>query len=192
MAMTTSGPKGHAAPETPEQHLAEVTSGHGMGSAMRSARGHGAELRGLGYVPASTSYEGRFGRMFRLPPFTPPISSIIEVAALMIEGESAADRSLDNPEIPAGYTYLGQFIDHDLTANTDRDAEISDITPEALRVLDQKGDQAGKLGIIRQMLDLDPSRPVSSLPAMTRDLSIAVDREDDGEDMIKRVERDFR
>lgn len=23
--------------------------------------------------------------------------------------------SLDNPEIPAGYTYLGQFIDHDIT-----------------------------------------------------------------------------
>lgn len=41
--------------------------------------------------------------------------------------------------------------------------------------------------VASQMLDLDPYRPVSSLPAMTRDLSIAVDREDDGEDMGDRV-----
>lgn len=33
-----------------------------------------------------------------------------------------------NANIPAVYTYFGQFIDHDLTANTDRDSKTSDIT----------------------------------------------------------------
>jgi hypothetical protein len=33
----------------------------------------------------------------------------------------------DNSTIPPLYTYWGQFIDHDLTANTDRDSEISNI-----------------------------------------------------------------
>ena len=34
--------------------------------------------------------------------------------------------------IPAVYTYWGQFIDHDMTANTDRDSKISDITKTPL------------------------------------------------------------
>jgi hypothetical protein len=109
---------GVASPPTPEQVLARTASGHGMGGGTRSARGHGYELRGLGYVPASRSYEGRFGRMFRLPPFTPTPERILEVAALMLEGDSARDSSFDNPDIPAGFTYLGQFIDHDLTFDT--------------------------------------------------------------------------
>jgi hypothetical protein len=33
-----------------------------------------------------------------------------------------------NSNIPAVYTYWGQFIDHDMTANTDRDSATSDIT----------------------------------------------------------------
>ena len=121
MAPTTDATlaNGHASsPLTPEQILATATSGQGMGTAVRSARGHGYELRGLGYVPASRSYEGRFGRMFRLPPFTPSAERILEVAALMMEGESGRDPAFNNPDIPAGFTYLGQFIDHDLTFDT--------------------------------------------------------------------------
>lgn len=38
--------------------------------------------------------------------------------------------------IPAVYTYWGQFIDHDLTANTDRDSAISDVTRPDLAPLD--------------------------------------------------------
>ena len=116
MSTTTNGHG--SAPLTPEQILATATSGHGMGTAVRSARGHGYELRGLGYVPASKSYEGRFGRMFRLPPFTPSDARILEVAELMMEGEAGGDPAFNNPDIPAGFTYLGQFIDHDLTFDT--------------------------------------------------------------------------
>ncbi len=39
-----------------------------------------------------------------------------------------------NSTIPAVYTYWGQFIDHDMTANTDRDSTTSDITKTPLAV----------------------------------------------------------
>lgn len=41
--------------------------------------------------------------------------------------------------------------------------------------------------IAGQMLDLTPYRPVSSMPAITRDLSVAVDAEDEGEELGDRV-----
>jgi len=52
-----------------------------------------------------------------------------------------------NSDIPAGYTYLGQFIDHDITARTDREVSVSHI------VLD--GDDP--------ITPLDPAEVVSSL-----------------------------
>lgn len=76
--------------------------------------GHGGvEIRGLG-APQSSLKEGRFGRMFRnLPPLDPGIDAINALVKLMRE-TSVAD-SGDNAKIPAGYTYFGQFIDHDIT-----------------------------------------------------------------------------
>jgi Animal haem peroxidase len=97
----------YAAPRTPEQLIGAA----GMGSGRRPARAHGYEQRGLAYLPTSPLYEGRFGRMFRLPPYLPDADRIAEVAALMTENGTGAD----NPAIPAGYTYLGQFLDHDIT-----------------------------------------------------------------------------
>jgi hypothetical protein len=44
-------------------------------------------------------------------------------------------QSTGNSTIPPVYTYWGQFIDHDLTANTDRDAEVSNITKQDLAPL---------------------------------------------------------
>jgi hypothetical protein len=80
-------------------------------------RAHGSEpLRGLQDVARSTLYEGRFGRMFRnLPPFLPPDQDLIALAGRMFEpAGSEEDEGLDTG-IPAGFTYLGQFIDHDIT-----------------------------------------------------------------------------
>ncbi len=102
-----------AAPRTAEQLLGGATSAHEIGYGRRPARGHGYELRGLGYIPLSRLHEGRFGRMFRLAPFVPTDARIAQIAALMVEPGPPAN--LDNPKIPAGYTYLGQFIDHDIT-----------------------------------------------------------------------------
>jgi hypothetical protein len=81
---------------------------------------HGRIPRGLESVPRSLSYEGRFGRLFRnLPPFAPDDQDLIDLAASMIENdvdvEGDEHAPSNNARVPAGFTYLGQFIDHDLT-----------------------------------------------------------------------------
>lgn len=114
---------GLAAPRTTEQLVATGSAAHDIASPRRPARGHSYELRGLSYLPVSPLHEGRFGRMFRLPPFVPSDERIAEIAELMTEDVTPDDPDqlpdpspqLDNPTIPAGFTYLGQFIDHDLT-----------------------------------------------------------------------------
>lgn len=84
-------------------------------------RFHAAEVpRGLESVAESPLFEGRFGRMFRnLPSFEPEDAALSALAAAMFEpegdGGDGEDGEFDNPNIVAGITYLGQFIDHDLT-----------------------------------------------------------------------------
>jgi Animal haem peroxidase len=77
---------------------------------------HGAaEPRGLSAVPKSALFEGRFGRMFRTLPFFPhDRNALIELGQRMREERGGSDEA-DNAKIPAAFTYLGQFIDHDLT-----------------------------------------------------------------------------
>ncbi|MBA2313187.1 MAG: peroxidase [Actinobacteria bacterium] len=82
---------------------------------------HPTAPRGAGLAPRSIFLEGRFGRMFRnLAPFEPDPASLTTLAGQMPEPPDpgteggAEDEGLDGP-IPAGYTYLGQFIDHDIT-----------------------------------------------------------------------------
>lgn len=105
----------HNAPRPTEQLAAVTTASHGLTYAGRPARGHGYETRGLQYLPLSRLHEGRFGRMFRLPPYVPSDTEIQRVADLMQEGPAGGDPALNSTTIPSGYTYLGQFIDHDLT-----------------------------------------------------------------------------
>jgi hypothetical protein len=98
-------------------------------------RFHGVlPIRGLEDVPRSALYEGRFGRMFRhLPPFAPDDADLLALGALMIETQAQADDpNLDNPDIPAGFTYLGQFIDHDITFDPNSKLQ-RDNDPDALR-----------------------------------------------------------
>lgn len=78
-------------------------------------RPHGiTEPRGINAAPQSSSTEGRFGRMFRnLPVFDVKDDVLKEIAADMVEKADARGR--DNPDIPSGYTYFGQFVDHDIT-----------------------------------------------------------------------------
>jgi Animal haem peroxidase len=88
-----------------------------------SAR-HGAILRGLTNVPHSQLFQGRFGRMFRfLPPAQFGASEAENLVNLHKLGD-AMSADFDEPKdgkdeeesgIPALYTYLGQFIDHDIT-----------------------------------------------------------------------------
>jgi hypothetical protein len=94
-----------------EQALARATS----------LRPHGG-VRGDELPPGSALSAGRFGRMFRrLPAATFTQTDLMALAkAMTAEQEDdptpeSRDDDEENPGIDAGYTYLGQFIDHDLT-----------------------------------------------------------------------------
>jgi len=84
-------------------------------------RQHGVEPpRGLLNTPRQRSYDGRFGRMFQKladDPAHDPTSQEHdqELRAIADSMREAAGTGADNPTIPAGYVYLGQFIDHDVT-----------------------------------------------------------------------------
>ena len=70
--------------------------------------------RGIDAVPRSVSYAGRYGRMFRsLPALASTNAALAALADSM--GEAPPGTAGDNPDIPSGYTYLGQFVDHDIT-----------------------------------------------------------------------------
>jgi hypothetical protein len=81
------------------------------------------EPRGSRRLTLSALHEGRFGRMFRrLSPMPPYPQDVLEQLAQQMVDEDAPTSGWggtveprDNPEIPAGYTYFGQFLDHDIT-----------------------------------------------------------------------------
>nr|AHE14522.1 putative ovoperoxidase [uncultured bacterium] len=73
---------------------------------------HSGNLRGL-VAAAGKEKEGRFGVMFKkLEAYRPPDELLRKLAAQLTE---PTDLDLNNPRIPAGFTFLGQFIDHDMT-----------------------------------------------------------------------------
>jgi len=74
-------------------------------------RFHGHDTRGIEAVPEGPFFEGRFGRMFRKALRVEQRRGfLIELADSMRSQER-----IENPAIPAGFTYLGQFLDHDIT-----------------------------------------------------------------------------
>jgi hypothetical protein len=95
---------------------------------------HGGGVRGDNSVPRSSQFEGRFGRMFRnLPSAEWPKDDLLVLGTAMTSDPEtlATDKTVptaafedpkkriqddeENAGISAGYTYLGQFIDHDIT-----------------------------------------------------------------------------
>lgn len=93
-----------------------------MAKVREAFRFHGGQPRGSDFSPGSALFEGRFGRMFRtLPPAEFDEDELKDLAEKMIaeSEEEETPETEDDPEenrgISAGYTYLGQFIDHDLT-----------------------------------------------------------------------------
>ena len=85
---------------------------------------HPTAPRGADLAPRSVLLEGRYGRMFRyLPPLeiaADDLGKLDDLAEEMLEPKSGGENDeeldirLDGP-IPAGFTYLGQFVDHDIT-----------------------------------------------------------------------------
>ncbi|MBD2075541.1 peroxidase [Phormidium sp. FACHB-592] len=84
---------------------------------------HGFSVRNGDNTPQGAfAKTGKFGRMFpELPAFTPPIDSLVVLGNAMIDDRTDPSEPLrdhpdgDNRNVPAGFTYLGQFVDHDLT-----------------------------------------------------------------------------
>jgi hypothetical protein len=91
-------------------------------------RGHAQVERGFDSSPRSRLFAGRFGRMFRsLPPADFEDAALLKLAAAMVAApetnddgqlEVTPETEVDDEEnygLPAGYTYFGQFIDHDIS-----------------------------------------------------------------------------
>ena len=92
-----------------------------------ASTGRHGEVRGLGLARRSSQFEGRFGRLFRTLPAARFDQTMLQDLARgmtapadvptpedQIDDEENVGTATD-PGISAGYTYLGQFIDHDLT-----------------------------------------------------------------------------
>ena len=85
---------------------------------------------------------GMFGRMFPdLEPLHVPDAKLQALASAMLDPDPQ-DTSLDNPKIPGGFTYLGQFVDHDITL------DLSSLS-------DRKRDPLGLRNFRTPALDLD-------------------------------------
>src|SRR5450432_1992324 len=92
---------------------------------LRNLTPHGRGVRGLNLPRSSVSFSGAFGRIFRaLPPADFGANDAESLANLKLLGKAMVNATADPPKdgpdleesgIPALYTYLGQFIDHDLT-----------------------------------------------------------------------------
>jgi hypothetical protein len=119
---------------------------------------HGSYPLGGENPPRSTFYEqGKFGRLFpSLPPFasdTPSVRNALQklgAAGGLMDAKDSFDTSnpnlardliinpallannLDNPRMTAGMTFLGQFLDHDITSDPTSSLERQ-VDPEAIQ-----------------------------------------------------------
>jgi len=101
---------------------------------------HGVPLRGLTLTSKNRLAEGRFGLMFKkLPAFAPRDDLLDGLARSMVEDQTVPDENHLNtsPRLFAGFTFIGQFIDHDITFDNtpltqqqaDPDATVNFRTP---------------------------------------------------------------
>src|SRR3954470_10272298 len=101
----------------------------GVAHAADAAGGlHGVPLRGMYLTTKDRLAEGRFGAMFKkLPAFAPRDDLLVGLANTMVENSTGDEFLNTNPRLFAGFTFIGQFIDHDITL---------DNTPLALQQAD--------------------------------------------------------
>ena len=93
---------------------------------------HGSELRGMDLVTQSPTTEGRFGFMFKSQPPHPASDALLDRLGATMEEQPTADSSSEeadkdlndasnenpSPFLTSGATFLGQFVDHDITFDT--------------------------------------------------------------------------
>jgi len=79
----------------------------------------GAELRGMYLTTKDPLAEGRFGAMFKkLPAFAPSDDLLTSLAQTMVETDTSdvfLFLAKAGQNLFAGFTFIGQFIDHDIT-----------------------------------------------------------------------------
>src|SRR5215475_2842440 len=105
--------------------------------------GHGRTEATFGAVAYNPDGFGRFGRMFpelaraRFGDSLPQEQQVMQaIAQTMIKKNDLgadideAEPADENPDIPAGYTYFGQFVDHDITFDPASDLD-RDVDPDA-------------------------------------------------------------
>jgi hypothetical protein len=81
---------------------------------------HGLENRGLEAGAMPGFGYGRFGRMFPFSGALLPDACLRDIATAMIKADEGTPLTEsepvdENPAVPSGYTYFGQFVDHDIT-----------------------------------------------------------------------------
>jgi hypothetical protein len=128
------GGVGHAGASTEDEQMARMSM-------------HGRGLRGLSATSLVAETTGRFGRMFHgLPPCPVLEEDLAPIAASMLDkhvgNPLGAVDAHENVRIPAGYTYFGQFVDHDITLDT-------------ASTLDRIQDPEGLIDFRTPRLDLD-------------------------------------
>ncbi|WP_282054278.1 peroxidase family protein [Maribacter luteus] len=111
-------------------------------------------------------YDTNFGYIFEylsncndhlLPEGCKTIEHLKKLGEMMADMGSPSDPQVNlDSTIPAVYTYLGQFIDHDITARTDRDSEFQNLDePEKIKPLHPREVVANLKNGRRPQLDLD-------------------------------------
>lgn len=68
-----------------------------------------------------------------LPGDPAQVTAALEALGEALAEAPAPDGQAGNSTIPPVYTYWGQFIDHDITANTDRQNSVTDLTIQPVR-----------------------------------------------------------
>ena len=90
---------------------------------------HGAELRGMDLVTQSPTTEGRFGFMFKNQPPLPASEALLDRLGATMEEQPVVSTTVTkddndsynenpNPRLTSGFTFVGQFVDHDITFDT--------------------------------------------------------------------------
>ena len=129
----------------PTTTSASASAGPAVSPAIQVApKHHGALIRGADLIPRSDFIEGRFGRLFRSLQAAPHTEAdLIRLAEKMTaekEDTPTPEDQIDDeentgtkkdPGISAGYTYLGQFLDHDITFDPNSSLEKQN-DPDAL------------------------------------------------------------
>jgi hypothetical protein len=123
------------APESTVLPTKSGTAAKAETTELKRPPGHGRAERGLDAVARAPEGFGRFGRMFpELAParFGDTLADaetlMVAVAATLIKTDAGApidetEPVDENPVVPAGYTYFGQFVDHDISYDTASDLD---------------------------------------------------------------------